>query len=570
MAGVLTSEQKDVVAASHGGSGHVDQKTLIRALMRLKWTLWKRSYRKNVGKIIGAVIGGLYAVGGLFGLVMAMIGATVWSVEGGSMPLIVMGLGAAATLLWLLLPALAFGLDDTLDARLFATFPRTAKELQPGLFLSSLISGSALATFVAILIVTGFEVLWLVLFWPGTAWGLLTLLALLPANVAGFAICLLLPRAWFAHSATRASSRKGRELGGILSLLLLMAVIYGFSLIGQSMDGTLLEQLSDILPIAITVLAWTPFGAAFAIPMDLAAGALLAAIARTLITAATIVLLVLWWRRSLHAAMTSALIGDASSGTQKVTALVPRWMPSNALGASVGRSLRYWRRDTRYYAALGILPVVIIFLGALGVVVPEQRIMSTAMIVFMLGVSSISLANEIGFDGPAGWVNISTGMKARPNLLGRVIALAVIMLPFILIIGIGLPLLYGWPHVVPLVVSGALGMTLSGWGVSMIVCVFLPYPSSAPGTNPMKDKSASNANALLAMAIASFGVFVPQLPAIGLAVWGIITANQVVMIVAGAVSVLGGLVMLLIGLKIGSARLERAYPDLFQKVSAFV
>lgn len=570
MAGVLTPEAHAVVTASDAGSGRVDPKAMTRTLVRLKWILWKRSYRRNVGKIIGSVIGTLYGLGGLFGLVMAMIGATIWSFDGGSMPLIVMGLGSAATLMWLLFPLLAFGLDDTLDARLFATFPRTAKELQPGLFASSLISGAALATLVAVLIVTGFEVLWLAMFWPGMVWGVLALLALLPANLAGFAICLLLPRAWFAHSATRASSRKGREVGGILGFLLMLVLIYGFALGAQRLDGDVIERLGAILPPVIHGLAWTPLGAAFAIPMDLATGSLLTALARALITVATLVVLVLWWRRSLDAAMTSALVGDASSGAQKVTSLVPRWMPSNALGASVGRALRYWRRDTRYYAALGIMPVVIVFLAALGVMMPDQRPMALGMTVFMLGMSSISLTNEIGFDGPAGWVNITAAVKARANLLGRVIALGVIMLPVVVLIGVVLPLLFGWAHLIPLVLGGALGMTLSGWGISMIVGVYMPYPSSPPGTNPMKDKSASNANALLAMTLASLGVIVPQIPALAVAVWGLVTGSALLLGIAGGLAIVGGVVMLLVGLKIGSARLEKAYPDLFQKVNAFL
>lgn len=570
MAGVLTAEQQAHLAASHGGTGSVDQKTLMRALVRLKWILWKRSYRKNVGRIIGSIVGTLYGLGGLVALVVALIGATIWTVDRSTMPLIVVGAGSAATVLWLVLPVLALGLDDTLDARLFATFPRTAKELQPGMFLSSLISGAALATLAATLIVTGFEALWLILFWPGMIWGVLALIALLPANLAGFAICLLLPRAWFAHSSSRASSRKGREAGGIIGVMLMLVLIYGVALGMQSLDGDLIQKVTTVLPPVITVLGWTPLGAAFAIPMDLAAGALLGALVKALIAAATMILVVLWWRRSLDAAMTSALVGDASSGATKVTSLVPRWMPSTALGAATGRSLRYWRRDTRYYAALGMIPIVIVFLAAMGLIVPEQRPMSLVMTVFMLGVTSISLSNEIGFDGPAGWVNITAGMKARPNLLGRVIALAVIMVPAIVVIGVALPLVYGWAHLIPLVLGGALGMTLSGWGVSLIVGVFMPYPSSPPGTNPMKDKSASNANALLAMLLASLGVLAPQIPAIAVTVWGLIVGSQTVLLVAGLLSLLGGAVMLWVGLRIGTARLERSYPDLFQRVSAFL
>ena len=93
-----------------------------------------------------------------------------------------------------------------------------------------------------------------------------------------------------------------------------------------------------------------------------------------------------------------------------------------ALGAVIGRSLRYWRRDTRYLAAISIYPVMFVFFGAMGLVLPESRSFMMIMVVAMGGLTGIAISNEIGFDGPAGWVNITAGAPARANLLGRIIA----------------------------------------------------------------------------------------------------------------------------------------------------
>src|SRR5690625_2638650 len=183
-------------------------------------------------------------------------------------------------------------------------------------------------------------------------------------------------------------------------------------------------------------------------------------------------------------------------------------------------SLRYWRRDTRYLAAIGIYPVILIFLTAMGFMLPEMRPMMLTVVVMMGGFTSISVANEIGFGAPAGWVHLTAGLPARANLLGRIAAIALIMGPPVLLITAIVPTLYGMGELIPLTVLGALGMMLTGWGLSLLVGVLLPYPTSAPGTNPMKDKSASSGNAMLAMTIASLGLFVPQLPAIGVATWG--------------------------------------------------
>jgi ABC-2 type transport system permease protein len=564
--GVLSSEHARTAAAQDVHHGAIDRRALVRLQLRLKWTLWKRSYRKNVGKIIGTSIGALYALGGLFMMVMLFLGTTLWAGEGELFPQIIRGLGAATVLLWFLVPVLAFGVDDTLDPRAFALFPRTAKELQPGLFAAAALSLPSILTLLAIGIATAFELLWLIVFGQGAGWIVLGALALIPANLAGLALCILLPRAWFAHSAARASSRKGRELGGILGFLAMFVAIYALSLSMQRIEDLDMAMVREQLPLATEVLAWTPLGALFSVPMDLAEGRVLTALLRALIGATTIVLVWRWWRRSIDRSLTSALTGDASSGQAKVSPLVPRFVPAGPFGAVMGKALRYWRRDTRYLAALGIYPVIIVFFVAMGFMVPEARPMMLGMAVFMCAMTGLSLSNEIGFDGPAGWVNIVAGAPARANLLGRIAAMGVLMVPAVVVITVALPLLYGMPQLIPMTLLGSLGAMISGWGSSMVVGVLLPYPSSPPGTNPMKDKSASSSNAMLSMGIAMITVFVPMLPPLGLGIWGAIAGNLALITGAGVLALAIGVVVLLVSLRIATVRLDARYPDIFQKV----
>ncbi|MGP5625207.1 hypothetical protein [Brachybacterium alimentarium] len=570
MAGVLSSEHVATASATDVRHGAISQKSLVRLLLTLKWTLWKRSYRKNIGKLIGTLIGVLYGLGGMVGLVFAFLGATLWSGEGDLFPMIIRGLGALTVLVWFLLPVLAFGLDDTLDPRRFALYPRSAKELQPGMFAAAALSLPSIFTVLAVAIATAFEVLWLVVFGQGAGWIVAAVVLLIPANLAGIALCLLLPRAWFAHSASRASSRSGREIGGIIGMLVMFAAIYGFSLSMQKVAEIDVDFVQRWLPGVVDVLAWTPFGAFFAVPMDLAEGHALRALLRAVIGIATFALMWQWWRRSLDASLTSALTGDASSGTTKVSSLVPRFVKPSAFGAVLGKSLRYWRRDTRYLAAVGIYPLIIVFFVAMGLMLPESRPMMLAMTVFMCGLSGISLCNEIGFDGPSGWVNITANLPARANMLGRVAAIAVIMVPAVVVVTVAMPLLYGMGHLVPLVVLASLGTMVTGWGAAVAVAAILPYPASSPGTNPMKDKSASSANAMLTMAIAMAAVFVPQIPTIILAIWGLVVGSEMLLLVAGLVSVVVGVVAFLVGLRLSVVRLQAHYPDLFQKVRDYL
>lgn len=566
MAGVLSDEHAATAGTQGVAHGGISQRDLVRLQLGVKWTLWKRSYRKNIGKLIGTVIGGLYALGGLAGLVALFLGATLWAGEGETFPLIVRGLGALTVLLWFLVPVFAFGIDDTLDPRVFAVFPRTAQELQPGMFAAALLSLPSLSTLLAITIATGFELLWLILFGQGALWIVLAALALLPANLAAFGLCLLLPRAWFAHSASRASSRSGREVGGILGFVAMLVVIYAVSLAAQGIEDLDVALVQTWLPRLVDGLAWTPVGALFAVPMDLAEGRVLTAVGRAAIGALSITLVWRWWRRSIDRSLTSALTGDASSGGAKVSPLVPRGVRPGPFGAVLGKSLRYWRRDTRYLAALGIYPVIVVFLAAMGSMLPESRPMLLGTTIFLCGMSGITLANEIGFDGPAGWVNIVAGVPSRANLLGRVAAMAVLMVPGAIVVMIVVPLLYGMAELVPMAVLGTLGIMICGWGASMVVSVLLPYPSSPPGTNPMKDKSASSSNAMLAMSVAMLAIVVPLLPAIGVAVWGAIAGSPVLTGLAGVLALVTGVIVLLVGVRIATVRLDAHYADVFQKV----
>lgn len=566
MVGVLSNEQAATASAQGVAHGTISPRALVRLQLGLKWTLWKRSYRKNLGKLIGTIIGVLYALGGMVGLVALFLGTTLWAGEGSAFPLIIRGLGALTVLLWFLIPVLAFGVDDTLDPRAFALFPRTAKELQPGMFAAAALSLPSLFTLLAVAIATVFELLWLILFGQGAVWIVLAALALIPANLAAVGLCLLLPRAWFAHSAGRASSRSGREVGGIFAFLLMFAVIYAFSIGAQSIGDLDYALLGEWLPRIVEGLAWTPVGALFAVPMDLAEARLLTAVVRAAIGALTLVLVWRWWRRSIDVSLTSALSGDASSGDAKVSPLVPRFVRPGPFGAVMGKSLRYWRRDTRYLAALGIYPVVIVFFAAMGLMLPDSRPMMLVMTILMCGLSGISLANEIGFDGPSGWVNIVAGIPSRANLLGRIAAMAALMVPGAVVVSIVIPLLYGMTELIPMTMLGALGTMVCGWGTSMVVSVLLPYPSSPPGTNPMKDKSASSSNAMIAMTVAMLAIAVPLIPAIGVGVWGAIVGSLALTVLAGVLAVVAGVVMFLVGLRISVVRLDARYPDVFQKV----
>lgn len=565
-----TAGAPDLASSDAALHGSISRSALARLMARLKWTLWKRSFRKNTGKIIGTAIGLLYGIGGLGAVLSLMAGALFGGGDGPLFPLLVRGLGAAALLAWLLVPLLAFGLDDTLDPRRFALLPRRARELQVPLFVASLVSLPALFTVIAAAIVTVFEAIWMLTAGLDPLPMVAGLVALIPANLAGIALCLLLPRAILAHSAVRTTSRRAREIGGVLGIVIVLAVAYGASIGLQSLARADLDRLVEIARSVVRVATSTPLGALFSVPLDLAEGHVIPALLRALIGAAAIWGVWLWWRRSIDLAMRSALVGEASSGAAKVSPLVPRGVKPSAFGAVMGRSLRYWKRDARYLASIAIMPVMLIFFVAMSLVLPESGFMGITGLLLVAGLSGISLMNEYGFDGPAGWVNLTAGLDPKANVRGRIAAMAVLAAPFLLVMAVAIPLLAGAPEQIGVTVLGTMGLMLGGWGAASLIGTLLPYPTAAPGTSPMKDRSASSANAMIAVAVGMLAVTVPQLPAAAVVVWGLVTGSSGIVLVGGVLSLLTGIVLLVVGVGLAERRLERRYPDLFQKVRAHV
>lgn len=555
-----------------GGAGAIGARRLTGLLVRLKWTLWRRSFRGNVGKVIGTVVGVLYGIGGL-AAVVALLGATALlqdDVGPEVFPLLARGLAAVVVLAWLVLPLVSFGLDDTLDPRRLAALPRGARELQPGLLAAAMISLPALFTVIGVLILSAAEVTWMLVSGvPSPAALVAGILLVVPANLLGVGLCLLLPRAVLAQSSTRQSSRRGRELGGVLTLVVVIGGLYAFQLALPA----IMENGGDLAGPARTasaVLAWTPFGALFAVPLDVAEGHPLIAAARLLIGLAAIALMWRWWGRSIDLALRSALAGEAASGRAATSPLVPRFVRADATGAAMGRSLRYWRRDSRYLGSIAVIPLMIALFTGMGMINPDQRPLCLVMLLFVCGLSGMSVGNELGFDGPAGWVNITAGIPARANLRGRIRAVACLMTPMVLIATVLCPLLMGAGALVPLLLPAGLGLMMSAWGVALAVGVRLPYPTSAPGTSPMRQRGGGSANAMIAMAISMLGIWVPQIPAIVLAITALVLGSAGLQLTAGLLSLLLGALTYRLSLAAASRVLDRRYPDLFQSVRAFV
>lgn len=575
MAGQLSAHDqaahRRIAAMSEAGSMHIPQRRMISMLWRLRMTLWWRTLRSSTLKLIGTVLMALYALGMTS---MIMVGIGVLALVDRNTEVFaqaIAGAGGLLVLVWLLSSVMMAGVDDTLAPSRFAVLGRRARELQPGMMVASFFGIGACVTILGVLAAGSITAVWLLT--GGGASPLATtlaLLALLPCFLGGVLLSFLLPRAIATQLAVFSVSRKLRETLSIVVVLVVIAVSYGASVLLSSM-GTLDPQaLVSLWTRATDVLGWSPFGALFAAPLDLADGRVLTGLSRILIGVATLVGLWLWWRVTLDKALCSALAGEASSGAARISPLVPRWAPKNALGAMIGKSLRYWKRDSRYLSAIGIYPLILLFFLAMTLTGSMPTSMTIGSTLFFSLFTGLSLCNEIGFDGPSNWVTMTSGVRGREVLLGKAIASFLVLAPMLLVLGALLMVVTGNVRALPTMLIAQAGLVVSSIMMSLLVAVILPYRTAAPGVNPMKDKSAASGAAYLTMLMGLVAALVPQIPAIAVAIVGLVTGSQLLLLVAALLAFAAGVVAFLVVPGRAGAMLDRRYPEVFVKVRDFL
>lgn len=575
MAGQLSAHDqaahRRIAAMSEAGSMHIPQRRMISMLWRLRMTLWWRTLRSSTLKLIGTVLMALYALGMTS---MIMVGIGVLALVDRNTEVFaqaIAGAGGLLVLVWLLSSVMMAGVDDTLAPSRFAVLGRRARELQPGMMVASFFGIGACVTILGVLAAGSITAVWLLT--GGGASPLATtlaLIALLPCFLGGVLLSFLLPRAIATQLAVFSVSRKLRETLSIVVVLVVIAVSYGASVLLSSM-GTLDPQaLVSLWTRATDVLGWSPFGALFAAPLDLADGRVITGLSRILIGVATLVGLWLWWRVTLDKALCSALAGEASSGAARISPLVPRWAPKNALGAMIGKSLRYWKRDSRYLSAIGIYPLILLFFLAMTLTGSMPTSMTIGSTLFFSLFTGLSLCNEIGFDGPSNWVTMTSGGRGREVLLGKAIASFLVLAPMLLVLGALLMVVTGNVRALPTMLIAQAGLVVSSIMMSLLVAVILPYRTAAPGVNPMKDKSAASGAAYLTMLMGLVAALVPQIPAIAVAIVGLVTGSQLLLLVAALLAFAVGVVAFLVVPGRAGAMLDRRYPEVFVKVRDFL
>ena len=229
---------------------------MVAHLVRLKLSLLRNGLRRSVPQLVGMAVAALYALG----VTAVCVGGLVTLRFAGDADLarsLVVVLGSAVTLGWLVVPVLFTGVDQTLDPLRFATFAVPRRQLLLGLLAAALVGlpGVVLSVLALTTAVT----------WSRSPQAVVV--ALVAAAVAVLT-CVTLSRVATSGLSALGQSRRGREIASTTGGLLLVVAGLSVSWVSDRVGRP------DLMHTLAGLLAWTPLGLAWAAPADVAAGAL--------------------------------------------------------------------------------------------------------------------------------------------------------------------------------------------------------------------------------------------------------------------------------------------------------
>jgi ABC-2 type transport system permease protein len=517
---------------------------VVAQFLGLKLRIMGNAFRRSPWQVFGLVIGLLY--GGFITVLVvgSLVAARLVSDLSATHSVIVV-IGAVVVAGFALLPLL-FGVDDTLDPREFALFGLPSRTLATGLLLAGLIGVPSLVLIVcsAATVVTWSQN-------PGTV-----LLALVSAAVVVLT-CVLVSRVTTAIAHSLLNTRRSREAGGVIGILLLVLiapVVLLLLTVDWARDGL------GALGGAAGWLAWTPLGAAWSVPGAAAQGEWGTAFLQLLIALATLGLLWLAWV-GLVGRVVVTPEREARSKAYHGLGWFDR-LPGGPTAAIAARSMTYWGRDARYWVSIVLIPVipvfVIVVLVLAGLPAHYVALVPLPLVCLFLG---WSIHNDLAFDSTAIWLHLVSGTRGIADRAGRMFPPVVVGIPVLVIGSIATTIAFGDWAVLPSVAALSGAILVIGLGLSSISSALFPYPATKPGDSAFTQPQTSGASAALVQSLSFFAILILAFPVLVFLVLGL-AVNPFWLAVAPVVAVLIGFGTLFFGLWLGGRVFDRRGPEL--------
>lgn len=520
---------------------------MVAHLLSLKWRLLLNGFKRSPWQLVGMILGLLYALGVLSLLIAGLI-ALRWADAEIAHTVVVLG-GAATVLGWAVIPLVASAADMTLDPARFTTFAIPPRQLLVGLALAGFIGIPGLATLLAALSTVG-------TWWRSVPAGAGALLG----AIMGALTCVVLSKVVTTATAGLASSRRFKDASSIIVFIPLV-------LLGPIMAGIIdgVRGSADYLPVLARTVSWTPLGAAWSLGGDLESGNVGAAGLKFLIAAATIAALLLCWHFLLQRALVTPPFSGGSARKGGKLGLFGL-LPATPSGAVAARALIYWMKDPRYAASLVIVPlfpILFFFTGS------QSGSYGLLMILGPLTafVMAWSICADVSYDNTAFALHLAAGVRGIDDRAGRAFACLAISLPVVLIFTVGPVFVTGDWQWLPNLLGLSLGILFTGLGLSSVISARYNIAVPLPGDSPFK-KPPGNVAQTLAVQFAGMGILallvVPELALVAVQAFsGQPQAGWINM----AVGPLLGVVLFVVGIRLGGKWLDARGPEMFAQLS---
>lgn len=524
---------------------------MVATVLRLRYRLLGNSLARSPWQLVGFLFGMLGALWVLGAVVAGLVAVSILQGLDATRAIAVVA-GAALLLGWALGPVVVSGSDGTVDGERLAPFPLSRRQLMLALAGTGLTGIPGIVTSLAAL---SSIVLWVR--WPAAA------VAALPLVVVAVLTCVLVSRLVTTLTTGFSGRRRGREIIGTVVIGLLIMT-------GPILTGvlSLLDAAGDLparLELAGRILGWTPIGAAWAVPGDVAAGAWPAALGKFAIAVGTLVALAVVWAKALDAATRTRPHQSARTVRSGALGLFGA-MPTGGVGATWARSLTAWLRDPRYLRQLIFIPLF-----------PALFAFTTGVHGAMFGASAILVAlilaiggyADISYDGTAFASVLSSGVTGRADRWGRALGAGSVGVPAVVVIAVVVSAVSGrWDHL-PAVLGGALGLLLVGYGVSAVSSALLVVPVARAGDSPFKTVPGQTFAGGMLVFVVMAACLVLAAPALVVAAFAIGTGSAPLGAIAVFVGVGVGAGIVVAGVTVGGRILDRTGPGILQRIKAF-
>lgn len=512
--------------------------------LRLKLEVLGNIFKRPPLRAFGAAVGILAAIALVVFLARVLV--DLQDVSDDIARAVTIVIGSVIMIAFTIAP-LAFGADDALEPRRFTLLGIPPTKLTLYLTLAALVSIPVVSVIVLSIsqIVT----------WSSdgrpVGWAFLAALVIVVTSV-------LLGRVGSSIAGLYLSTRRRREATGLAVFAFLVVLAPAFAVLATVDWGS---QGLPIVRRAAAALTWTPFGAAWSIPGDVAIGNTEDATSKLLIALGFLVFLALLWRFLVGRMLVTPRLRERRRPYRGLG-----WfgaLPATPVGAVAARSLSYWSRDARYLVAIAAIPVVpIIMVATLALAGIPTDVIAWIPLPIMCLFLGWSIHNDVAQDSTAFWLHLSTSTSGIADRFGRVIPPLLIGAVLIGLGSVGTAWVVSDWAILPALIGLSSGVLLASLGVASITSAALPYPTVLPGGNPFAQPQGAGGASAAVQALSLLFPLALSAPVVWLLVQGATDPTQYGTALWVGIGI--GVVTLVIGVFWGGKLVDRHSPELLE------